>query len=185
VRELQLQTDPAASGEPSRIVMLLGYCLLTKKQLEHYYKLHIISDEELATASMLRSSQIDDRSHELPLPKDLAQQVRELQLRLGIRPHREYQFQLLNQMVRLMDAEPDPKVIFPEMQFNFDAIYSESESVRRLPTKERVHRRFDAFYDYLDHQFVHDDCNKVYKVVVDALIRLTERRLQASRNEPI
>ncbi|KAH8249829.1 hypothetical protein KR038_000598 [Drosophila bunnanda] len=117
-----------------------------------------------------------------PIPdEELAKQVMELQLRLGIRPHKAYKFQLLNQLARLMDAQPDPKVIFPQTPLEFDATYWESEAVGRLAPEERDRRRFDAFYDYLDNEFVRGDRDKAFKVVVDALVRLTERRLQATQ----
>ncbi|KAH8249842.1 hypothetical protein KR038_006487 [Drosophila bunnanda] len=134
-------------------------------------KLHPIPDEELATAGSLKS----------PSSGALAKQVMELQLRLGIRPHKAYKFQLLNQLARLMDAQPDPKVIFPQTPLEFDATYWESEAVGRLAPEERDRRRFDAFYDYLDNEFVRGDRGKAFKVVVDALVRLTERRLQATQ----
>ncbi|KAH8376304.1 hypothetical protein KR200_001381, partial [Drosophila serrata] len=180
-------TQSVPSGNPSRNVKLLGYCLLTDRQLEHYYKLHLISDEELATAGVDRSSLIDDyrRMHEIsqkrPASEDIAKQVKELQLQLGIRPHKPYKFQLLNQLVRLMDSQPDPKVIFPETPFDFNATYWESEAICRLTPEERDRRRFDALYDYLDNEFVRGDRNKAFEVVVNGLIRLTKLRLKAKK----
>ncbi|KAH8304104.1 hypothetical protein KR059_000704, partial [Drosophila kikkawai] len=195
----QTHPNPAALATRSQKLKFIGCCHLTDKQMEQHYKLHYISDGELASVGMQRSSVIDDYRlmHEISqmhqqdlrreraqklsaLPEDRAERIKELQFRLGMRPHKAYKFQLLNQLVRVMDTEPDPKVIFPEKQFTFFAIYSATED-RRLAPKERERHRFDAFYDYLDDMFVNGDRNKAIDVVVDAFVRLKKRRMQISR----
>ncbi|KAH8245538.1 hypothetical protein KR032_011582, partial [Drosophila birchii] len=196
----QSPPNPSDLNSQSRKLKLIGCCLLTDQQLEQHYKLHHISDAELTAVGMQRSSLIDDyrlmheisQMHQLrvkrekrpnthDLPEDREERIKELQFRLGIRPHKAYKFQLLNQLVRVMDTEPDPKVIFPETEFNFFAIYSESEEVLRLAPKERERRRFDAFYDHLDNMFVSGDRNKAIDLVVDAFVRLKKRRMQISQ----
>ncbi|XP_020805380.1 uncharacterized protein LOC110181823 [Drosophila serrata] len=194
------QPQPAALGPQSRKLKLIGCCPMTDKQMEEHYKLHHISDDELATVGIQRSSLIDDYRlmHEISQKRQLKlkqekkpnindpaedreQRIKELQLRLGIRPHKAYKFQLLNQLVRVMDTEPDPKIIFPETQFNFFSIYCENDEVRLLSPKERERRRFDAFYDHLDNMFVNGDRNKAIDLVVDAFVRLKKRRMQVSQ----
>ncbi|KAH8265931.1 hypothetical protein KR038_005576, partial [Drosophila bunnanda] len=184
----------------SHKLKLIGCCHMTDMQLEQHYKLHHISDEELASVGIQRSSLIADyrlmheisQQHQLKmkrekrpnindLPEDREERIKELQQRLGIRPHKAYKFQLLNQLVRVMDTEPDPKVIFPESEFHFFAIYCENESVSRLSSKQRERRRFDAFYDHLDNMFVNGDRNKAIDLVVDAFVRLKKRRMQVSQ----
>ncbi|KAH8289209.1 hypothetical protein KR054_001734, partial [Drosophila jambulina] len=188
-----------ALGTQSRKLKLIGCCHLTDRQLEQHYKLHYTTDEELATVGLQRSSVIEDYRlmHEISqmrtldsrlkilksnaLPEDREERIKELQRRLGIRPHKAYKFQLLNQLVRVMDTEPDPKAIFPDTQFQFFSVYCESEEVRRLAPRERERRRFDAFYDHLDNMFVNGDRNKAIDVVVDAFVRLKKRRMQVSQ----
>lgn len=189
----------AAPGGRSRKLKFAGCCLMSDKQLEQHYKLYRLSDEELASVGLQRSSLIDDyrvlhevsqlRQLELKREKALnsnplqarALKLKELQLQLGIRPHKAYKFQLLNQLVRVMDIEDDPSAIFPEPQFYFDALYVETEETRRLGPKERERRRFDAFYDHLDKMFIHGDRNKAIDVVVDAFVRLKKRRMEVSQ----
>ncbi|KAH8338099.1 hypothetical protein KR059_007857 [Drosophila kikkawai] len=184
------QPHPAASVKRLPKTIRIGYCFLTEKQLEHYKKLELISDEELEAVERQRSLKIDEfpvaqERFQVPPPphnpvKDRSEQVKELRLRLGMRPHKTYKLQLLNQLVRIIDTEPDPKAIIPELQLDF--MYLENEEVRQLPPHEREYRRLDAFYDYLDEMYVNGNGKKAIDLVVNGFIRLNNRRLQVSQN---
>ncbi|KAH8349431.1 hypothetical protein KR067_012045, partial [Drosophila pandora] len=181
----------------SRKLKFAGICRLKDETLERLYKLDRLSDEELASVGLTRKSLIDDyrHLHELSMLREREQEKRRpvapqtqrpSRSRLPqyrareVRPVKTYKFQLLNQLVKVMNTEIDPLTIFREQQFEFDADYYEDETVARMPAKEREKRRFESFCDHLDNMFISGDRNMAIDMVVDALIRLNKRRKQLS-----
>lgn len=181
----------------SRKLKFAGICRLKDETLERLYNLDRLSDEELASVGLTRKSLIDDyrHLHELSMLREREQEKRRpappqtqrpSRSRLPqyrareVRPVKTYKFQLLNQLVKVMNTEIDPLTIFREQQFEFDADYYEDETVARMPAKEREKRRFESFCDHLDNMFISGDRNMAIDMVVDALIRLNKRRKQMS-----
>ncbi|EDV34766.2 uncharacterized protein Dana_GF21491 [Drosophila ananassae] len=181
----------------SRKLKFAGICRLKDETLERLYNLDRLSDEELASVGLTRKSLIDDyrHLHELSMLREREQEKRRpvapqtqrpSRSRLPqyrareVRPVKTYKFQLLNQLVKVMNTEIDPLTIFREQQFEFDADYYEDETVARMPAKEREKRRFESFCDHLDNMFISGDRNMAIDMVVDALIRLNKRRKQLS-----
>ncbi|KAH8323132.1 hypothetical protein KR074_005583 [Drosophila pseudoananassae] len=174
----------------SRKLKFAGICRLKDETLERLYNLHRLSDEDLATVGLTRKSLIDDyrHHHEMSLQRQREEEKRRSQRQSRsrvphsrarlTRPLKTYKFQLLNQLVKVMNNEIDPLTIFREQQFEFDADYYEDDSVALMPAKEREQRRFESFCDHLDNMFICGDRNMAVDMVVDALIRLNRRRKQ-------
>ncbi|KAH8419704.1 hypothetical protein KR009_001301, partial [Drosophila setifemur] len=188
-----------------RKLKFAGCCLLKDEALERLYKIDRLTDEELASVGLQRSSLIDDYRHLHEMSQLRAKEQALNRPRRPMRPqtpHRSrsskipqyrsakemrsktYKFQLLNQLVKVMNIEVEPLTIFREQPFEFDADYYEDAEVSQLPEKERERRRFESFCDHLDNMFISGDRNRAIDMVVDALIRLNKRRKLKNAGTP-
>nr|XP_017012032.2 uncharacterized protein LOC108067506 [Drosophila takahashii] len=195
------KTKPNPTDPKSRKLKFAGCCHLKDEALARLYRIDRLTDEELASVGLQRSSLIDDyrHLHEMSLMRKWVNGVRPgrtaqtqkssrsklPQLRVPeFKPAKLYKFQLLNQLVKVMSFEKEPESVFNEQQFEFDADYQEDEEVQRMPPKERQRRRFESFCDHLDNMFISGDRNMAIDLVVDALIRLNRRRKQLPPTGP-
>ncbi|XP_017074952.1 uncharacterized protein LOC108110399 [Drosophila eugracilis] len=188
------------SDPKSRKLKFAGCCHLKDEALAGLYRIDQLTDEELASVGLERTSLIDDyrHLHEVSMMRQRENRSQAQALDLKIirsklpqlrmqehKPTKLYKFQLLNQLVKVMSFEKEPEAIFNEQQFEFDADYHEDEEVQRMPPKERQRRRFESFCDHLDNMFISGDRNMAINVVVDALIRLNRRRKHMPINVPM
>ncbi|XP_016980107.1 uncharacterized protein LOC108045330 [Drosophila rhopaloa] len=194
--------DPNADGGKLRKLKFAGCCHLKDEALARLYRIDRLTDEELASVDLNRSSLIDDyrHLHEISLmrqgevnparpsrpqtPRKCPSKLPQLRIK-EVKVTKMYKFQLLNQLVKVMSSEVEPLSVFQEKQFQFDATYHEDEEVQQLPPKERERRRFKSFCDHLDNMFVSGDRNMAIDMVVDALIRLNRRRKHIPPKGPI
>ncbi|KAH8294463.1 hypothetical protein KR018_008817, partial [Drosophila ironensis] len=187
-----------ANDNKLRKLKFAGCCRLKDDALERLYKIDRLSDEELASVGLQRSSLIDDYRHLHELSQLREEQEKNRPLRAQtprqnrttlpqqpvLKEAKTYKFQLLNQLVKVMNTEVEPLTIFREQQFEFDADYYEDESMALMSPKEREKRRFESFCDHLDNMFISGDRNMAIDMVVDALIRLNKRRKQMASAAP-
>ncbi|XP_043660183.1 uncharacterized protein LOC122624607 [Drosophila teissieri] len=183
------QTGEEIKPNPqSRKLKFSGICQLNDEELEHLYKIDKLTDEELASVDLERSSLIDDYRHLHELsqiwqkenkaapPSSLSEWELHKELQhMEYKPKKVYKFHLLNKLVKVMSFEKDPASIFSEQQLQFDADYHD-EKVYLLPPKDCLRRRLESFYDHLDNMFVCGDRNMAIDLVVQGILRLNRRR---------
>ncbi|EDV45770.1 uncharacterized protein LOC6551112 [Drosophila erecta] len=183
------QTGDEVKPNPlSRKLKFSGICKLSDEELAHLYKIDELTDEELASVDLERSSLIDDyrHLHELSMmwqeknkaepPSNLSEWELHSQLQhMEYKPKKVYKFFLLNKLVKVMSFETDPGSIYTEKQLQFDVDYHD-ENAYLLPPKDCLRRRLESFYDHLDNMFVCGDRNMAIDLVVQGILRLNKRR---------
>ncbi|XP_043655282.1 uncharacterized protein LOC122621484 [Drosophila teissieri] len=193
----QSKKPNCASDPKSRKLKFAGICLLNNEELSSLYRIDQLSDEELASVGLERSSLIDDYRllHELSLMKQKENEVarsrpqaqtckrspmvleeRFIKQMQEYLPETKYQFPMLSHLIRLMSIERKPETIFSEQELGMDANYQEDAKVLQLPPKERLDRRLKSFYDHLENLFLHGDRRAVTDLVFNAIVRLVDRR---------
>ncbi|XP_039492436.1 uncharacterized protein LOC120452338 [Drosophila santomea] len=193
-----------ASDSKSRKLKFAGICRMNNEELSSLYRIDQLTDEELASVGLERSSLIDDYRllHELSLMKQKENEVTKSRAQtwkrnpvvLGERfikqmqeyiPETKYQFPMLSHLIRLMSLEKEPETIFSEQDLGIDANYQEDAKVQQLLPKERLDRRLESFYDHLENMFLHGDRKAATDLVFNAIVRLVDRRtvLESATNK--
>ncbi|EDW96934.1 uncharacterized protein LOC6536650 [Drosophila yakuba] len=192
----QQSTKPNFASDPkSRKLKFAGICPMNNEELSSLYRIDQLTDEELASVGLERSSLIDDYRllHELSLMKQKENEVTKSRAQTWKRnpvvlderfikqmqeyiPETKYQFPMLSHLIRLMSLEKEPETIFSKQDLGIDANYQEDAKVQQLLPKERLHRRLESFYDHLENMFLHGDRKAATDLVFDAIVRLVDRR---------
>ncbi|EDV49511.1 uncharacterized protein LOC6554064 [Drosophila erecta] len=190
------QTKTNFDSDPkSRKLKFAGICKLNNEELSSLYRIDQLTDEELASVGLERSSLIDDYRllHELSMMKQMENEVTKspaqtckqkpmaLDERFGKQMHEcipksKYKFTMLSHLIMLMSLDKQPETIFSEQDLKIDADYHEDAKVVQLMPKERLDRRLESFYDHLEKMFLHGDRKKANDLVFNAIVRLVDRR---------
>lgn len=194
--EQHYNANDLASDPNSRKLKFAGICKLNNDELSSLYNIDKLTDEELASVNLDRSSLIDDYRllHEVsqmkqieneanniaaaapagqPKSKELHEQfVKEMEKYLT---NKKYTFPMLNHLIKLMSWEVEPETIFNEKAFQIDVNYHEDEEVMQLEPNERLFRRLKSIYDHLEDMFINGNRRTASDLVFTAIIRLVDR----------
>nr|NP_572149.2 uncharacterized protein Dmel_CG15375 [Drosophila melanogaster]AAF45916.2 uncharacterized protein Dmel_CG15375 [Drosophila melanogaster] len=161
--------DETKTNPLSRKLKFSGICKLTDEELSHLYKLDELTDEELASVDLKRSSLIDDYRllHEVSMMRQMENEAAKPPNppeppKPPNPPERPKARKLLH-FVKVMSFEEEPGTIFTEEQLRLDSNYMELNSdIFRL----------ESFYNYLDSMYVSGNSNRAIDLVMFGIHRL-------------
>ncbi|XP_068158946.1 uncharacterized protein [Drosophila tropicalis] len=173
------------ASKDKRKLVFAGCCTLSDNELAELYNLDLLTDEELASVALERTSLIDDyrHLHELSMlwkQEEEREKERELEHKrekaeLESRG-RKYGFKLLNQLIKKV-FEMKQFSIYMEEEFQIFTEYHTDPAMLLLPTQEREKRRFWSHCDYLENLYYSGGSSRALNIVVVALIRFNKTTL--------
>ncbi|KAH8395988.1 hypothetical protein KR222_000855, partial [Zaprionus bogoriensis] len=171
------------TGAGNKKLKFSGSCSLTDSELSTLYNLDALTEDELASVGIERSSLIDDYRHlheqallhdamkRQPMPSQrFISKLQRPKFKSPRKPTKPFSYDLLNRFFRCMQSEAVAFCRFMEVDLKILTDIQRDTKILLMSPKEREVACYESYFNYLDRLYQAGEQDRVISIVAKVMI---------------